>query len=453
MILLRNIRLLYTGTEELSGKDLLIKENRIAQIADRIDLENEDKTVELIDCSEMLVLPGLVNTHHHFYQTLQRCIPEVQNSPLFDWLIHLYEIWRNLDDEAVYWSTLVACGELAKTGCTTTTDNLYVFPRGTSASFIDVEIEAALKVGLRFHPTRGSMSLGRSKGGLPPDDVVQAEDEIIKDSERLIERYHDSEPGAMTRIALGPCSPFSISKDLLIETRNLASAYGVLLHTHLAETNDEITYCQEKYGKRPLELMEECGWLGSDVWFAHGIHFNDEELRKIKVTDTGISHCPTSNMRLGSGRARIPEMLSRGIRVGLGVDGSASNDSSDMLAELRNCFLLHRLGGSGAITTRQVLKMATLGGASLLARNDIGTIEVGKCADIIGIDLSEISRAGAIHDYLGSVVLCGSCHNVSLSIINGRAVVRGGRLVNVDEDEIVSRANEISLRLVGKLTS
>ncbi len=449
MILLRGIRLLYTGLEELSGKDLLIDGGRIEQIADSIDpgkLPTRD--VEIVDCSNLLVLPGFINTHHHFYQTLQRCIPEVQDSPLFDWLVFLYEIWRNLDDEAIYWSTLVACGELAKTGCTTTTDNLYVFPRGVSGDFIDVEIEAALKLGLRFHPTRGSMSRGRSKGGLPPDDVVQSGGEILKDSERLIQRYHNPEPGAMTRIALGPCSPFSVSKELLIETRKLASAYGVLLHTHLAETQDEIAYCKDKYGKRPLALMEECGWLGDDVWFAHGIHFSDEELQKLKDTHTGICHCPTSNMRLGSGCARIPEMLSLGVRVGLGVDGSASNDSSDMLGELRNCFLLHRLsGGSAAITTRQVLEMATTGGASLLGRDDVGTLEIGKCADIIGIDVSEISRAGAVHDYLGSVVLCGSCHNVAFTIVNGKFVVRNGRLVNVDEDEVVARANEIALRL------
>jgi len=448
LILLKDINLLFTGTEELSDKDVLIGEGRIVKIADRIDPQELEQSAEVIDCSGMVVLPGLVNCHHHFYQTLQRCIPEVQDSPLFDWLVYLYEIWKNLDEDAIYWSTLVACAELARTGCTTTTDNLYVFPRGVSSNFIDVEIEAALKIGLRFHPTRGSMSLGRSKGGLPPDEVVQSEDEILKDSERLIDRYHDSQPGAMTRIALGPCSPFSVSKELLKATRELASKRGVLLHTHLAETEDETTYCIENYGKRPLELMEECGWLGGDVWFAHGIHFTDAELAKLRATNTGICHCPTSNMRLGSGCARIPEMLSKGIRVGLGVDGSASNDTSDMLGELRNCFLLHRLvGGSQAITTRQVLRMATQGGASLLGRDDIGSIEVGKCADVIGIRVTDISHAGAIHDLIGSLILCGSCHNVAFTIVNGRFVVRDGNLVTVSEDEIVARANKIARHL------
>lgn len=449
MILLKDMRVLFTGEDELYDKDLLIDDGKIAKIEDGIELSCLDRSrLEIIDCSNMVVLPGLVNTHHHFFQTLQRCIPEVQDSKLFDWLINLYQIWKNIDEEAVYWSTLVACGELVKTGCTTTTDNLYVFPVGRSRNFIDVEIEAAKRVGIRFHPTRGSMSLGRSKGGLPPDEVVQDEDEILADSERLIAKYHDDRPGAMVRIALGPCSPFSVSKQLLIRTQELARKKNVLLHTHLAETEDETRYCLDRYGKRPLDLMEECGWLGSDVWFAHGIHFDNSELAKLASTDTGICHCPTSNMRLGSGCARVPEMIAKGIRVGLGVDGSASNDTSDMLGEVRNCFLLHRLnGGSNAMSTRQALRLATVGGASLLRRDDIGKIQVGKCADIIGIRFDEISRAGAIHDLVGSIVLCGSNHNVSLSIINGEIVLRDGHLVRIDEAEVTTRANQVALRL------
>lgn len=449
MILLRDIKVLFTGEDELYDKDLLIDDGKIAKIEDEIELNSLDRSrLEIIDCSSMVVLPGLVNTHHHFFQTLQRCIPEVQDSKLFEWLVNLYQIWKNMDEEAVYWSTVVACGELVKTGCTTTTDNLYVFPVGKSSNFIDVEIEAAQRVGIRFHTTRGSMSLGRSKGGLPPDEVVQDEDEILADSERLIAKYHDDRPGAMVRIALGPCSPFSVSKQLLIRTQELARKNNVLLHTHLAETEDETRYCLERYGKRPLDLMEECGWLGSDVWFAHGIHFEDGEIAKIASTDTGICHCPTSNMRLGSGCARVPEMITRGIRVGLGVDGSASNDTSDMLGEVRNCFLLHRLkGGSNAISTRQALRLATVGGASLLRRDDIGKVQVGKSADIIGIRFDEISRAGAIHDLVGSIVLCGSSHNVSLSIINGEIVLRDGRLVGIDEAEVTTRANQVALRL------
>ncbi len=449
MILLKDINVLFTGDEELYGKDLLIDGAKIARIAERIDPQHLGSSkIDVIDCSGMVILPGLINAHHHFFQTLERCVPEVQDSKLFDWLINLYEIWKNLDEEAVYWSTLVACAELVKTGCTTTTDNLYVFPKGKSANFIDVEIEAARKIGIRFHPTRGSMSLGKSKGGLPPDEIVQDEDEILEDSERLITKYHDDGFGAMVRIALGPCSPFSVSKKLLVTTMEMARKRNVLLHTHLAETEDETAYCIERYGMRPLELMEECGWLGSDVWFAHGIHFNDREIAKLETTDTGICHCPTSNMRLGSGCARVPEMIEKGIRVGLGVDGSASNDTSDMLGEVRNCFLLHRLvGGSDAMSTRQALRLATIGGARLLQRDDIGKIEVGRCADIAGIRIDDISHAGAIHDLLGSVVLCGSSHNVSLTIINGEIVVRDGHLVTVDEDEVVKKANQLALRL------
>jgi cytosine/adenosine deaminase-related metal-dependent hydrolase len=458
VILLRNILLLYTGTQELRGVDVLVEGNRIRQIAPKIDLAKaaaaapagtQADAIEEIDCRNLVVLPGFVNTHHHFYQTLQRCIPEIQDAPLFAWLKRLYQIWKNLDEDSIYWSTLVACGELLKTGCTTSTDNLYVFPRGKSSRFIDVQIEAASQIGMRFHPTRGSMSRGEGEGGLPPDEVVQTEGEILEDSERLIGRYHDPAPGAMVRIALAPCSPFSVSEKLLRATRELASKRGVLLHTHIAETEDETAYCLKTYGVRPLGLMERCGWLGSDVWYAHGIHFTDAELEKLRETATGICHCPTSNMRLGSGRARVPEMLRLGIRVGLGVDGSASNDSSDMLGELRNCFLVQRLGGgSSAMTVRQVIDLATRGGASLLGRDDIGSIAEGGIADLVGIDISDISHAGASHDYLASLVLCGASHVVALTIVNGRVVVKDGRLLSVDEAEIVRNANKAALRLV-----
>lgn len=449
MILLKDILLLFTGDEELAGNDVLVDGTTISRIERNID-RKALKTSDLdeIDCSSMVILPGFVNGHHHFYQTLQRCLPEVQDAPLFDWLQVLYEIWKNLDDDSVYWSTLVACGELLKTGCTTSTDHLYVFPTDASASLVDVEIEAASKIGIRFHPTRGSMSLGKKQGGLPPDKVVEREEDILRDSERLIDRYHDPRPGAMLRIALAPCSPFSISEKLLKETRDLASRKGVLLHTHLAETEDETAYCLDTYGVRPLALMERCGWVGRDVWYAHGIHFTDRELETLSKTDTGICHCPTSNMRLGAGRARVPEMVGMGVRVGLGVDGSASNDTSDMLAELRNCFLLQRLGGgSSAITARQVIRLATSGGADLLQRDDIGRIREGMSADLIGINVSDISHAGSLHDRLASVVLCGSDHTVDLTIVNGKIVVRDGRLLTVDEEEVVRNADRAAKRL------
>ena len=448
MILLKSIHSLYTGTGEHTDADILIEGNRISRIGHNLDLP-AGADAEVLDCTGCVVMPGLVNTHHHFYQTLQRCVPAVQNEPLFNWLTALYQIWKHLDDDAVHWSTLVACGELLKSGCTTSTDQFYVFPRGTSGKFIDVEIGAASEIGMRFQPTRGSMSLGKSQGGLPPDEVVQTEDEILADCERLIEEYHNPEFGAMVRIALGPCSPFSVTRDLLVKTRELADRTGVLLHTHIAETEDEEQYCLDAYGVRPLDLMDECGWLGPDVWYAHGIHFNDRELEVLKRSGTGICHCPTSNMRLGSGAARIPEMMEMGIRVGLGVDGSASNDSSDMLAELRNCFLLHRLvGGGGAITARQVIDLATKGGASLLGRDDIGIIAEGKAADMIGVDIRDISYAGALHDYIAAMVICGGSHTVDFSIVNGEVVVRDGRLTRVDEAEVVHRANEAATRMI-----
>jgi cytosine/adenosine deaminase-related metal-dependent hydrolase len=447
--LLKGINTLFTGTEDIHGTDILIEDNRISRIERDIRVESSrDEPLEEIDCTDMVVIPGLVNTHHHFFQTLQRCLPDVQDSPLFDWLVRLYEIWKHMDEESVYWSTLVACGELLKTGCTTTSDQLYVFPEWAGGRLADVEIEAAMKAGIRFHPTRGSMSRGKSAGGLPPDVVVQTEAEILQDSERLIDAYHDPGPGAMVRIALAPCSPFSVSEELLKQTRELATRKGVLLHTHLAETEDENTYCVDNYGVRPLELMERCGWVGPDVWYAHGIHFTDRELERIKQTDTGICHCPTSNMRLGSGVARVPEMLKMGIRVGLGVDGSASNDSSDMMGEVRNCFLLNRLGGSAAITAREAIRLGTEGGARLLGRDDIGRIEPGKVADLVGVKVSTIDRAGAVHDYTASLVLCGCDHSVDLNIVDGKVVVRDGRLLNMDEDEVVRRANLAAKRLL-----
>jgi 8-oxoguanine deaminase len=450
VILLKNVHTLFTGEEDLYGQDVLIEGNRITRIGSGITVDSAAGKFDKIDCGDMVVIPGLVNTHHHFFQTLQRCLPEVQDSPLFDWLVSLYEVWKHMDEDSVYWSTLVACGELLKTGCTTSSDNLYVFPDGSGNRLADIEIEAAGRAGIRFHPTRGSMSRGRSAGGLPPDKVVQTEEMILEDSERLIDAYHDPTPGAMIRIALAPCSPFSVSEKLLRETRELASRKRVLLHTHLAETEDENAYCLEHYGVRPLELMERCGWLGPDVWFAHGIHFTDDELAKLEASDTGICHCPTSNMRLGSGIARVPEMLGMGIRVGLGVDGSASNDSSDMLAEVRNCFLLNRLGGSSAITARRAIRLGTEGGAGLLGRDDIGRIEAGKIADLVGVRLSTICRAGAVHDYTASLVLCGCDHSVDLNIVDGRVVVRDGRLLTMDEEEVVREANKAARRLVDR---
>jgi len=440
-ILLRNIYHLALGNEAAErrrGGDLLIDGGVVADMGEGLPRGD----AEVIDASTKLVMPGLVNTHHHMYQTLQRNIPAVQNAELFDWLITLYEIWRHLSPEAVRASTLLACAELVKTGCTTTMDHHYVFPRGVSEDLIGAQFEAASQVGIRFCATRGSMSRGKSAGGLPPDSVVQDEETILASSEQLIASYHDPAPFAMRRLALAPCSPFSVSEELMRQSAELARRAGVRLHTHLAETRDEETYCLEHYGCRPLALMERLGWVGPDVWFAHGIHFNDDELRLLAETRTGVAHCPTSNMRLGSGIARVPEMLARRIPLGLAVDGSASNDSSDMLGELRSCLLLHRvLGGAAAITADQVLGIATRGGAALLGWPEIGSLELGQAADLVMVEMDRLDYAGALSDPLAAVIFSGICHQVHTVIINGQIVLADGVLAGIDEEDLRCEAN------------
>ncbi len=449
MILLRDIYHLATmndAGDRLSGVDVLIDGRRIAGIGPGLE---PSPGTRVIDCSRMLVLPGFVNLHHHFYQTLQRNIPPAQNRKLFDWLTTLYEVWAGLTVEAVRASTRLACAELLLTGCTMSSDQMYVFPRGADADLITVEVDAARELGIRFHPTRGSMSRGRSRGGLPPDSVVQLEEDILRDSERLIELHHDPEPLAMTRIALAPCSPFSVTDRLMAETAELARERGVLLHTHLAETEDETDYCLKTYGKRPLAVMADLGWVGRDVWFAHGVHFNDEELDLLAGTGTGVAHCPTSNMRLSSGVARVPEMLRRGVRLGLAVDGSASNDTSDMLGELRNCLLVQLLTfGPDAVSAEDVVRIATRGGADVLGRDDTGSIEVGKAADVIAYDLTRLGLAGAFSDPLAAVVYSGFDHRVDWSIVNGEVVVEEGRLTTGNESDIASEANRVSLAML-----
>jgi len=449
-ILIRNIFHLVTMNdrgERLSGVDLFIRENQIVRIEKHIEAPG----AEVIDASTCLVVPGLINTHHHLYQTLQRNIPAVQDVELFDWLKALYRVWQHLTPEAVRISTMLGCGELLKTGCTTTVDQHYVFPKGVSQDLIGVQVEAAREMGIRFHPTRGSMSRGQSQGGLPPDSVVQDEETILVDCERVIERHHDPAPFSMSRVAIAPCSPFSVSKELLRQTVQLARQKGVLCHTHLAETEDEETYCLEIYGKRPLALMEEVGWLGEDISLAHGIHFNDAELELLARTKTDIAHCPTSNMRLGSGVARVPEMLQKNITVGLAVDGSASNDSSDMIGEVRNCLLMHRLiRGASAMTAQGALSLATRGGARLLRREEIGSLEVGKAADLAMIDLNRLEYTGALSDPLAAAIFSGINHTMAMTIVDGRIVVRDGRLVGADEEKLIAEGNRLSRELLKK---
>jgi len=425
--------------------NILIEDNKIKFIGDEIPRDVD----ETIDGSGKLVIPGLVNTHHHLYQTLTRCVPRVQDAELFEWLTNLYEIWRELTPEAVYWSTLLGLGELMLTGCTTTTDMYYVFPEKTTGKLIDQQFKASEEIGMRFIPCRGSMSCGRSKGGLPPDDVVQDDEVILEDSERLIKKYHDPEPFAMKRIALGPCSPFSVTPELMKKTSALARKYNVRIHTHLAETKDEEKYCAETFNMRPFELMESIGWVGEDVWFAHSIYVNNEEIRRMGKTGTGVAHCPVSNLRLGSGIAPIPEMLEAGVHVGFALDGSASNDSSDMIGEVRIGILAHRYrSGACSMTTEDAIRIATQGGAKVLGFDEIGTLEPGKAADIVMINMMTIPYAGALHDPLGAIVLAGANHIVDTTIINGEVVVKNGRLTRVSEKAIIKNANRIAAEMV-----
>jgi cytosine/adenosine deaminase-related metal-dependent hydrolase len=445
-LLLRDIFHLVTGDAEgrrLRGVDLLIDGNRIADIGQRLPRGDAEE----IDASTKLLIPGLVNTHHHMYQTLQRAVRAVQNAGLFDWLTGLYPVWQHLTPEALRVSTQLACAELLKSGCTTTADHHYIFPedhRGR-ADLIRLQIDAARATGIRFCATRGSMSRGQSAGGLPPDTLVEPEDRILDSCQRLISAFHDPSPLAMQRVALAPCSPFSVTEALMRETAALARAHGVRLHTHLAETFDEQRYCLEHHGCRPLALMEQLGWLGPDVWFAHGIHLDDDELARLADTGTGIAHCPSSNMRLGSGACRVNEMLQRGVTVGLAVDGSASNDSSNMLGELRSCLLLHRLvGGPAAMTAERALQLATRGGARLLGWDDLGSIEPGQGADLVLIEMNRLDYAGALNDPLAAAILCGISHNVDTTIVNGEVVVREGRLLNIDEGSLRDQGNALS---------
>ena len=403
-----------------------------------------------IDGRSFLCYPGLINTHHHLYQQFSRNLPQVQNLELFDWLKALYEIWKNIDTGVVHYSSLTGMGELMKNGCTTCFDHHYVFPAG-AGDLIGAQMEAADELGIRMFSSRGSMDLSVKDGGLPPDSVVQTVDEILKDSAEVIEKYHDPSRGSMHQIALAPCSPFSVSTDLLRESAKLARQYGVRLHTHLCETKDEENFTLSHFGLRPLDYMASVGWLGNDVWFAHGIHFNTEELDTLARTGTGIAHCPVSNMKLSSGVARIPEMLEKGIKVGLAVDGSASQDGSNLLEEIRICFLLHRLMSSEkAPSGYDVLKMATRGSASLLGRDDIGSLEVGKCADLFMVDSRRLELVGATYDPKNVFGTVGLRAPVDYTVVNGKVTVEQGHLVRLDEGILAEKAGKVCRDYLGK---
>jgi 8-oxoguanine deaminase len=401
---------------------------------------------EVVDARGLVLLPGLINTHHHFYQTLTRNLPQAQDAGLFDWLVAHYPIWARLTPEAIRVSTATAIAELLLSGCTTAADHGYVWPNGAR---VDDQIVVAREMGLRFHASRGSMSLGRSQGGLPPDEAVEDEETILQDSERAIREHHDPAPYAMTRIVVAPCSPFSVTPDLMRASAELARRYGVHLHTHLCETVDEERYCLERYGLRPVPFAESLGWSGSDVWFAHAIHLAPEEIARLGAIRTGVAHCPTSNMRLGSGIAPLLAQRSAGMRVGLGVDGSASNDGSHLLDEVRQTMLLQRVAhGAGAISAREALRLATRGGAEVLGRDDIGALAPGMAADLIGVRVDGLATAGgSVHDPLAALVFCRP-RNVDLSIVNGVVRVRDGRLVGVDVRSLVARHEAAALALV-----
>lgn len=452
-LLLRHAELLVTMDDdrrEIPDGGLFARDGWIEQVGPTAELPGSAD--EVLDLRGHVVLPGLINTHHHFYQTLTRVIPAAQDAGLFKWLKTLYPIWANMRPGDMRLAVKLALAELALTGCSTASDHHYIFPNGCR---LDDEIEAAQEVGLRLHASRGSMSLGESKGGLPPDSVVEDESFILKDTRRVIETYHDMHPGAKVRIVVAPCSPFSVTPQLMRESAQLARSYGVRLHTHLAETKDEERFCLEEFEHRPLAYAEELQWSGPDVWFAHAVHINADEATRMAKAEIGVAHCPSSNMRLASGIAPIRRYLAQGVRVGLGVDGSASNDSSNLIAEARQAMLLSRVGQavapqiderSALLTARQALEMATRGGAAVLGRDDVGAIAAGMCADFIAFDLNRPEFSGARHDPLAALVFCSTVH-VDANYVHGQAIVKDGHLQTLDLPELIEAHNQAARRL------
>src|SRR3989441_884269 len=422
---------------EIPAGGLFIRDGFIEEVSATSALPSTADAV--LDLKDHLVLPGLVNTHHHFYQTLTRAVPAAQDANLFTWLTTLYPLWARMHPEDIFTSAQTALAELALSGCTTAADHLYLFPNG---SRLDDAIAASHEVGLRLQAARGSMSLGESQGGLPPDAVVDSADAILRDSQRVIEQYHDTRPGAMVQIVLAPCSPFSVTTDLMKQSAQLARYYGVHLHTHLAETEDEEQFCLQQFGHRPVGYMQEVDWVGDDVWFAHAVWVNDEEIKVFAKHHCGVAHCPTSNMRLASGIAPVTAYRAAGVNVGLGVDGSASNDGSHLLAEVRTAMLVARVkeGITGdsfsndphrkLMTAREALALGTRGGAAVLGRKDVGSLERGKCADFCAINLNRMGFTG-MHDPVAAIVF-GQPVNVDYTVVAGKFIVKEGHLVTVD---------------------
>lgn len=446
-LLVKNADLLVTmdgERREIAGGGLYAEGGRIVSVGTVEALPQAAD--EVLDLSGHIVIPGLINTHHHMYQSLTRAVPAAQDAELFGWLKTLYPLWAGLTPEMIHVSTQTAMAELILSGCTTSSDHLYIYPNGCR---LDDALEAAEEIGMRFHAARGSMSVGESKGGLPPDSVVEDEATILKETQRLIEAYHDPAPLSMRRIVVAPCSPFSVSTGLMRDSAALARSYGVSLHTHLAENDNDIAYSREMFGKTPAEYVEDLGWVGPDVWHAHCVHLDDHGINLFGRTGTGVAHCPCSNMRLASGIAPIGRMRAAGVPVGLGVDGSASNDGGHMLREARQAMLLQRVKyGPDAMSARTALEIATLGGARVLGRDDIGALAPGMACDFAAFDLSAPAFAGGLHDPLAALIFCNPAQ-VSFSVINGRVVVREGHLETVDLGALTRRHN----RLAGELAN
>ncbi len=430
--------------QEIPDGALFVRDNIIEAVGTTADLPQTAD--EVIDLTDHVVLPGLVNTHHHFYQTLTRAVPACQDQELFDWLVTLYPIWARLTPEAIRVSATIAAAELVLSGCTTASDHLYMFPNG---SRLDDEIQGVQQVGMRFHASRGSMSLGQSQGGLPPDSVVEDEDAILRDCQRVIETFHDNSRGAMLRITVAPCSPFSVTRDLMRQAAALARSYpGVRLHTHLAETAPDVQYSLQQFGLLPGDYAEDVGWVGEDVWHAHCVHLSADAIQLFGRTGTGVAHCPASNGRLASEIAPVRAMLDHHVPVGLGVDGSASNDSSHLLNEARMAMLMQRVKGDPkALTARESLELATRGGARVLGRDDIGILRPGMAADFIAYNLNTVAFAGSWHDPVAALLFCTS-PNVNYSVINGRVVVREGHLTTLEIEPVIERHNTIARALV-----
>jgi cytosine/adenosine deaminase-related metal-dependent hydrolase len=444
-LLIKNIHTLMTmdaDRREITNGALFVRDGVIEAVGTLADMPAQTAD-ETLDGSNHIVLPGLVNTHHHMYQSLTRVL--AQDLELFGWLKTLYPIWSRLTGEAIYISSKLAMAELLLSGCTTSSDHLYIYPNDCR---LDDQIRAAGEMGIRFHAARGSMSVGESKGGLPPDEVVEDEAVILRDTRRLIEQYHDAKRYAMLRIVVAPCSPFSVSPDLMREAAALARSYGVSLHTHLAENDNDIHYSLETFGARPGDYAQNVGWVGDDVWHAHCVKLDEHEIGLFARTHTGVCHCPSSNMRLASGIAPVRWMVDAGVKVGLGVDGSASNDSAHLLNETRQAMLLQRVSGNPAgLSAREALEIATLGGAKVLRRDDIGALAPNMAADFVAFRLDNAGFAGALHDPVAALVFCQS-PAVDLSVINGRVVVRDGHLLTTDVPVLVERHNKLSKRLI-----